>query len=213
MALSEKQCKRITALVMQAVARGLHRWDAGQVEQEPALTDRIFESIETTLELSDVGSVVWRGYNLGDRGRRSPESRYGADGLVVLHALVGGTPINKGFLLQAKFNDRNQVVRPGEYARMKAQCDDMLKVSPTSFIWLYDRGEITVVRARDVVDNASGQVLDVPVAGQTLERFLHSFFGCEIGDRRFRASNLIELERVATDSRIRNGLLLTARTA
>lgn len=192
--------KAIDAAVLRVVAA----LRAGRVEQEPAFTDRMLQSIENTLDGQTVRGVRWEAKTLTDRGPNSQERQFGADFMGVLSVRLPGYSIDKGFLAQAK------ILRPGRSvptSQLLSQCRLMLDLTPTAFVFLYRPSGVRIVSA-SAVAAASGGLLNH--YEQSPQRFFGDHLMCRIGDDRIRAPTTAHLSAMASEMDSRTALLLRA---
>lgn len=203
---------QIGELVKQAVDRTQQRMVDGDVEDEPTLTGSFVENLRLIFEenprLND--------YNLRIRvlrgiGRNAPENRFGADICVIFTVNEEDYELSKGFLMQAKWADRSNINvsrygfhRPSfsintEFRRMQGQCDDMLRITPDSFVILYSINGFTTIPASSIraVRKQEGRI-------QLYSKHVHGFFKefimSFIGDSRLSAPDDDTLERLQSDS-------------
>src|SRR5687767_4557019 len=81
----------------------------GQVEQEPAMTDRMLGAIAESLRNFTVNGIRWQSKTLTDHGPGTQESRFGADFMGVLNINLPEFSVSKGFLAQSKLLKRGRV--------------------------------------------------------------------------------------------------------
>jgi hypothetical protein len=174
----------------------------GRVEQEPAMTDRMLGAIEEALTNFTVHGIRWSAKTLTDRGRRSQESRYGADFLGVLSITLTEFSISKGFLAQAKLLNRGRV---NDLAQLRRQCDRMLDFTPDSFVFVYSNHGIRIVPAISVV---AAETDPVSLYSRSSQRFFEEHLECFIGDRTIQSATPAALEALRQRFEARNALLL-----
>lgn len=182
----------------------------GLVEQEPQLTDRMLGRIMESINGYQSKGVRWTAKTLTDRGRGAQESRFGADFVGVLDIDLPEFKVKKGFLAQAKLL-RSGGMSKVEFNRMLPQCDQMLQLSPDSFVFVQSMDGIRVVPAIEVVGAANAAVAFDPAAhySRSLSRFYEEHFGCFIGDRAIDRPT----EQTLRDLQARSLLYLAARTS
>lgn len=174
----------------------------GRVEHEPAMTDRMLGAIEESLRDFRVHGVQWTAKTLTDRGARSQESRFGADFLGVLNIQLPQFSISKGFLAQAKLV-RGRWFREAE--QLQKQCEQMLKLSPDSFVFLYRRGGVRVVPAISVL-GAKGD--PTQLYSRSSQRFFEQHLECFVGDRAISSATPAALEKLQRQYEVRSALFL-----
>lgn len=159
----------------------------GRVEQEPAFTDRMLGTVEEAMRGYRVKGVTWTAKTLTDRGPHSQERVYGADFMGVLSIDLPDFSVKKGFLAQAK------MARNARDPRLREQCERMLKLSPASFVFLYDQRDVSVVPAISVV---GADVSPTELYSRSASRFFEEHFESFIGDRAISAPTPKTLERL-----------------
>lgn len=170
----------------------------GLVEQEPHVTDRMLGRIAQSIDGYKTKGVVWTAKTLTDHGPNSQEKEYGADFVGVLEIDIPGYKVKKGFLAQAKLVKAGQMKRD-EFRRMIGQCQQMLDLSPSSFVFYQSLEGIRVIPAVAVVGAIGPEVVFNPdgLYSRKLSTFYEEHFECFIGDRRISEptmETLAELE-------------------
>ena len=173
----------------------------GLVEQEPQLTDRWLGRIAESLQGYRVKGVTWTAKTLTDRGSGAQERQYGPDFIGVLDIDLPEYKVKKGFLAQAKLL-KNGYLNTSEFNRMRHQCEQMLALSPDSFVFLYSRDGIRVVPAIAVVSAAAPEVVFEPDAlySRKISRFYEEHLECFIGDRSINEPSVEMLSRLHSRS-------------
>ena len=180
----------------------------GLVGQEPHLTDRMLGRIAQSLDGYRTKGVIWTAKTLTDHGPNTEEKKYGADFVGVLEIDIPGYKVKKGFLAQAKLAKSGKM-RADEFRRMIAQCEQMLNLSPSSFVFLYSLDGIRVIPAIAIVGAVDPEIAFNPegLYSRKLQTFYEEHFECFIGDRRISEPS----ERTLADLRARYLLFLAAR--
>jgi hypothetical protein len=166
------------------------------------MTDRMLGAVEESLRNFRVHGVRWTAKTLTDRGANSQESRFGADFLGVLNIRLPDFSVSKGFLAQAKlmrgrwFHDAQQ---------LQKQCEQMLMLSPDSFVFLYSRKGVRVVPAISVL-GAKGD--PTQLYSRSSQRFFEQHLECFIGDRAISSPTPAALEKLQRQYEVRRALLL-----
>lgn len=217
-----------------AIQRSVEALREGRVEHEPAMTDRMLGTIEeivnhashtrdeanravlpsdsdtgqTVGELPDLNEDVrvrWHAKTLTDRGRGSQESIFGADFAGVLDIQLDDYKVSKGFLAQAK------LIRAGGRINRKdlvKQCEQMLGLSPASYVFLYSKRGVRVVPAVAIV-GASGYHNDC--YDRSAKRFFEEHLACFIGDGALNVAGPEGLESLRERATARSALLIQGR--
>ena len=173
------------------------------IEQEPAFTERLVQSVQTAVNSLSNGALVWEGKTLTDRGSRAQEPIYGADILVTLHVNLPKLKVSKGFLAQAK------LLKPGRKVNRKeinSQCEKMLQLTPASYVFLYSKDGVRVVPAISVVTST---VSFKELYSRSAQNFFEEHFECFIGDRSISTPNIRELEKLREKFEARNVLAIS----
>ena len=181
----------------------------GLVEQEPHLTDRMLGRIAQAMDGYRTKGVTWTAKTLTDHGPNTQERKYGADFVGVLEINIPGYKVKKGFLAQAKLVKAGQMKRD-EFRRMIGQCEQMLDLSPASFVFHQSPSGIRVIPAIAVVGASGPEVAFSPdvLYSRKLNTFYEEHFECFIGDRRISEPS----EKTLAQLHARHLLFLAART-
>jgi hypothetical protein len=131
-----KIVRKATVAIGKAVDDVVSQFNEDWIEQEPAFTDRMVQSIQTAVNDLSSGKLVWRVKPLTDRGAGSQEKIYGADFLGSIHIDLLGFQVRKGFLAQAKLLKPGRTINAAE---IKSQCERMLQCTPAAYVFLYSK--------------------------------------------------------------------------
>src|ERR1700732_16132 len=156
-----------------------------------------------------VRGVTWTAKTLTDHGPNAQEREYGADFVGVLEIAIPGYKVKKGFLAQSKLVKAGRMKRD-EFRRTIGQCQQMLDLSPASFVFYQSLNGVRVVPAIAVVA-ASGPEVAFDTEGlysRKLGIFYEEHFECFIGDRRISEPS----EKMLAELKARHLLFLAART-
>jgi hypothetical protein len=167
----------------------------GRIEQEPDFTSNMIGRIETAMDGFVVKGVKWTAKVLTDRGPNAQERRFGADFVGVLEINLSEYSVKKGFLVQAKKIAPEQSMATTEFGRMREQCQQMLAVSPESYVFLYSHAGIAVVPALTVVSLSHA---DNPhrLYSRSVSRFYEEHFECFVGDPKIYAPSIHVLDEI-----------------
>lgn len=181
----------------------------GLVEQEPHLTDRMLGRIAQSIDGYKTKGVVWSAKTLTDHGPNTQEKEYGADFVGVLEMDIPGYKVRKGFLAQSKLVKAVRM-RRDEFRRMIGQCQQMLDLSPASFVFYQSFDGIRVIPSVAVVAASGPEVVFNPdgLYSRRLSTFYEEHFECFIGDRRISEPT----KEILAELRARSLLFLGART-
>lgn len=187
-----------------------------EIETEPSLTDRFLGAVKMTFH--DNGFVT-QGYRirvrtLRDRGNNAPEHEFGPDFVSILDINIPNYSLSKGFLVQAKLAGKEefQIIGKGNYpvqirlpakgkSRLVTQCEQMLNITPDSFIFVYSEIGIYVVPAITIVSIASNGTPEKTHA-KTLKQFYRDHIMSFIGDKKINAfdDHMLRLQRDTTSA-------------
>jgi hypothetical protein len=176
-------------------------WAADGLADEDDFTSTLSEKIRQRLGGLDLGGVSWRARKTTSRFAGSEEARTGADLLGVLEVSLPDVKLRKGFLAQAKLN------KPGDMKRLRTQCEQMLAVTPDSFVFLYDKHRVSVVPA---LLYAEGHLGLKHVGPWSLGKFFEAHFSCFVGDRALRATTKKEFAELVDAVAPKEILVVTA---
>lgn len=179
-----------------------------RIEQESAFTERMLGKIEHVMTDFDIKGVRWTAKTLTDRGRNAQEKKYGADFMGVLNIILPNFKVSKGFLAQAKLLKPYGYLPPQEIKRMKDQCEQMLQLSPDSFIFLYSFKGVVVVPAISIVSTHANPY---ELYNRNVARFFEEHFESFIGDPRISTPSVSKLEELMAEYNARSALALKAK--
>jgi hypothetical protein len=195
-----ESARRLTEAIDHTVAA----FAEGQVEQEPAFTDRMLGGIEEAMREFHVKGIHWRAKTLTDRGPHAQEKKYGADFMGVLNVDLPDFKVEKGFLAQAKIDGPRF-----DLHSLHSQCERMLRLSPDSFVFLYSKDGVTVIPAVSVIgtrEHPSG------LYSRSATRFFEEHFESFIGDRKISAPSEDVLEELRERYEARSLMYLQAKS-
>ena len=210
--------RRFEALVREAERLTIADIKEGELETEPDITGRYLTRIKDTLNSSEEkNGCVFRAYVLKDRGPNSSERKFGADFVGVLNVKLSGYEQTKGFLTQAKKegemvqvnkspfrSTRASFYHNSEFVRLQGQTEDMLKVTPDSFVIVYSTGGFVVVPATSVSGlSANGKLYATPAT-----QFFKEFLKCFVGDPRLKAGDPKSLETLRAQNQASQAILM-----
>lgn len=187
---------QVSRLVNRAQKRILSAMVAGRVPDEPSITNRFLAAMEAEIDGQSIQGVVWTAKTLSSIGPNTEEKKYGADFMGVLDIDVTDFRVQKGFLAQAK-RLAGSSLSQAEWDRMRDQCDKMLKLSPDSFVFIYQLDGFRVIPAISVLSYSK------PNIESLYEKNLADFYANHvmsfIGDGRITAADGKTLAGLAQD--------------
>lgn len=216
-----RRAAREFASQIEQVAAEFRRGDIGD---EDDISSQIVGRIKAVTQQID-GSITWTaksvdgltgigvlGRRLTSRGKGAEETSVGADIVLVLDIDLPDYKVTKGLLIQAKcVNHLNEAKSSSERERLVSQCEDMLAISPASFVWTYGDDAVGVFSATSVMGSQGffKHIFDTYDAGV----FFYDFLICWIGDPRINSITRPALKVLIDSSGANHGLLLTARAS
>lgn len=153
-------------------------------------------------------SVRLRARHLTSRGPGAEEPKIGADIVMVLDIDLPEFQNTKGILIQAKRLERDKRFTHKEADRLRGQCEDMLKLTPASYVFMYATDGVTPFSANSVF--ASRLRTPYQITTYPLKWFFHDFAICWIGDNRIQAADQNSMKAFLEQHSVPNGLLFSA---
>jgi hypothetical protein len=189
--------RKFGELISEAEKQIIEGIEEERIETETSITDRFLEAIEDVFRRhGEHKGISFKARTLRDRGRGAAEKEFGADFCGVLDINLEGFEQKKGFLSQAKregYGATTRKTRYGvtavhfdqneEFKRLKGQINDMLSITPDSFVFVYSQGGFLVVPASSVEGLKTG----AEVYAKRVDRFFKEYLMCFIGDHKLKA--------------------------
>lgn len=214
----------VIAQIGEAERRLLEMIAQGRVGQEPDMTSRLVHALE--LSVDDIDGVDVEFTVVDGIGPGAAERTLGADILGVVRIELGDVRVAKGFLAQAKrtgsdglrlrtateadyshwlFRGEETMLEPSGVvavtrpsAHLDEQCENMLKVSPSSFVLVFSDSQVGVVSASAVhAHRASKPRRWNSLGTKRLDDFFIHLLDCFIGDPALAAASVAELTAMA----------------
>ena len=182
-----------------AVAAVMAGYAVGRYTDEDDISPALIERLQADL-VGKVGGLQWQGSIMRHRaGVANEEGRTGADMAIFFELNTPTHKFKKGLLIQAKRCEPDDCLAKGDWENLRAQCDKMLMVTSSSFVFNYARRGLRSAPASKI-SGCSNRNLHYE-CDWTAYRFFLEFFRSPIGDRRFKSSlardlpipNLLEL--------------------
>jgi len=201
---NNKLASTFSRKISTAARHALEDMSEGRAQQEPAITDRLIAYIQNETRNSN-SSLMWSAMTLTDRGRGSQEKKYGADFVGSIEIKIKGFNVKKGFLAQAKKVEPTDSYSNAEYGKLKSQCEDMLKLSPASFVFIYSALDgFTVIPAISVISARSCNPHEL--TKKPIQKFFSEHFECFIGDKDISLANIATLDELYETYKARAGI-------
>jgi len=212
--------RRFGELVKKAEELTITEIGQGKIETEPDITNRYLAVLEYVVnEYGEKEGIRFDASTLRDRGPNSPESKFDADFVGVLNVKLKGFKQTKGFLAQAKKEGdlvkvqkaqkfyasptRAAFNRNQEFERLRGQTNDMLQITPASFVIVYSSSGFVVVPATSV----TGLSKKAKLYAKPATRFFKEFLMCFIGDPKLKAWDTKSLETLRTEYRAKSAII------
>lgn len=209
--------RKFGRLISEAEKRIIEGIEEGRIETEPSVTDRFLEAVEDVFEKHGKDEkIIFKARTLRDRGKKAPEKEFGADFCGVLDVQLENYKQRKGFLSQAKREGYGVTVRRTRYGltavgfdqnkefeRLNDQVDQMLAITPDSFVFVYSQDGFVVVPASSIEGLETGAEL----YGKRVDRFFKEYLMCFIGDHRLKAWDNSSLRALREESNARTAIM------
>ena len=193
-------------LVSEAVQGVVDDYAGGRIREEPDFTSRMLQAIERELNGKTIKGIFWQALATTSHGPNTEEKATGADFMGVLNINLPDYRVCKGFLAQAKRAGR---LSGQEMDRLRTQCENMLNLTPESYVFLYKRDGVRVLPAISVL---SANVSDLTeLYNRSIQRFFELHLESFIGDRRLSSPSADQFNAILKEYRIRQGLYLAAK--
>lgn len=207
---NSKIASQLAAKIAKAAQEATDSYRSLLVEQEPQITDRFLGICQHSINGARIGGVQWTAKTFTDRGAGSQEREYGADFLCSYELQMPTFKVAKGFLAQAKRIEPSDYFSPKDFGDMQSQCEKMLSISPSSFVFLYSRQNgVQVVPALSVV--AARPCNPHELTAVAVRPFFTDHFECFIGDRGLAITSADGVPGLLAEMRARAALALIGR--
>lgn len=191
--------------------RGREEEVTAQLKSE--ITLHLMEKIQAKLNDKTIKGVHFGVYTF----RKVEEKQVGADLLGLLDINLDGQTLTKGYLAQAKVGtafgpDDDHLNARCRDDRLLGQIDNMLKVSPASYVFIYTRKGVFVVPASDAQSAGSNSINTEHIYNHRFGSFYEEFFKCFIGDTKIVTPRIQpkDLAALAKLNNSNNALLIRA---
>jgi len=204
---NSKISRALAGKIAKAAKGAVDSYQARLIEQEPQITDRFLGACQHSINNTRIGGVHWVAKTFTDRGSNSQEKHFGADFLCSFSLKLPTFTVSKSFLAQAKRVEPSDYFSPTTCADMSSQCENMLGISPASFVFLYSRqAGVQVVPAISVVSARPCNPHEL--TSYSVSEFFTDHFECFIGDRSMAISSSAGVEGLLADLHVRKALAL-----
>ena len=201
--LTHEDAREFSVKLVKAARRVCKDYAHGDVEHEEPFSDQLCGRLKETLEDFQTVNIDWQAdLATADRGRgrlagrslkkTTEEPEFGADIVMALDIETSGFKMRKGFLAQAKRLEIGDKMSTREHSKLLVQCAKMLKVTPSSMVFLYSTNEVTVIPATAVLAKENRHLHKIATYG--IEWLFHDFAICWFGDPLLQATDSLSLE-------------------
>ena len=185
------------------------------VHDEDDFTSRMADRIERRVDGVFVDGMKWEVITrkLPWRGPKSEESRFGADLGLVLRMSGHGFDVAKGYLIQAKMVKAQQPTLMddppfGKGDRVFTQCQNMLRITQESYVWLCSETGISILRAGSLAETEPSRISRMH--RQSLYSFMIRAFRSWSGDHQLGDVGRQSLEGMMREFRVKQAILVHA---
>lgn len=148
---------------------------------EDDITPAFLQELEAKFRNREIAGLTWDSKVMRHRkGSAAEEKISGADFMITIDWKTKLYTQSKGLLVQAKKIEASRNMRQDELDNLKAQCNKMLKITPSAFVINYTKQEIRATSAAKISGTS-----DHDLNGQceiTTYNFFKEFFKCSYGD-------------------------------
>lgn len=174
-----------------AVGRAIKKYRNGLVTDEDDITGVLLGNLDSEFD-KEIDGITWSCSILRHRkGIASEESRIGAD--MIIHVRLK-TPIleySKGVLVQAKRVEAGASMNRAAHNELIQQCDRMLDVTPSSFVFDYATKSMRCGSASKIAGSSNRNLYNA--CTWTAYRFFFELFRCPVGDPRLTSAKVRDL--------------------
>jgi hypothetical protein len=182
---------KVAKAAEKATNRAMQKYSAGKVTDEDDLTGVLIGNLDAEIS-GHIGGLSWNTSVVRHRrGSAAEEKATGADILIHVEHNTRGHRYSKGVLVQAKRVEPGELMPKAADVALKAQCNTMLNLTPSSFIFVYAKGAMRCGSATKIA-GASSRYLYTECSW-TSYRFFLELFRCPIGDPRIVSGSVADL--------------------
>jgi hypothetical protein len=193
-------------LVSEAVQGVVDDYAGGRIREEPDFTSRMLQAIERELNGKTVKGIIWEAVVTTSHGPNTEEKAIGADFMGVLNINLPDYRVSKGFLAQAKLAGS---LSGQEMNRLRTQCENMLKLTPESYVFLYAINGVRILPAISVLSARDRDLTEL--YNRSIQRFFELHFESFIGDRRLSSPSADQLDGLLKKYEVNHILYLAAK--
>lgn len=174
-----------------AVHETMRQHRLGHIVDEDDITPDLLATLRTRVN-GPIGGLTWTSSVVRHRrGIAAEEATIGADMVICVRLDTSTEKYAKGVLVQAKRVGPGAVLSKSQLNNLKEQCNRMLTISPSSFVFDYSPYGMRVGAASRIAGTA--EVDMSAICGWTPYRFFLELFRCPVGDPRLKSSLVSDL--------------------
>lgn len=221
--IAEHDVRIAAAAMSDACMRVAADFGSGDVAGEEDFTGQLIGRLKSEFDHLKTSSTTWSTTDVSDDdlpldvsvrfsgrqlNKQMEEPKFGADLVAVLNIMGPKFTISKGILAQAKIQERGQVLKKRDWDRLKTQVATMLDLTPTSFVFVYSKKDVTVLPAT-VVEASDRRDLH-ELRRYPIEFLFLDFLFCWVGDPRIAATSRDSLISLRAQVRAKHALIVDA---
>jgi hypothetical protein len=174
-----------------AVDEAMGGYRDGTTDYEPTITGGLAALLRSVLN-GQIKGLTWSAHVMKTgTGKGAEETPTGADLLIHVRLDTPTIKYSKGVLVQAKRVEPGHRMKSREYKELVSQCEDMLAISPSSFIFDYSTAGMRCSSASVVVLSDMRELHEQ--CPWTAYRFFLELFRSPIGDPKITSAKFAEL--------------------
>lgn len=196
--IPEVDARQLSDKLAAVTSRVSEDYKEEDISGEEDFSSQLCGRLKGTLESYNTDSMTWQVRTAEAREGRgwlkarslskvSEEPVYGADIIMVMDAVGPGYQVKKGFLAQAKRLEKTKYLSASGYSKLREQCHAMLKVTASSYVFLYGTTGVTVISANAVIASVSQDLWSLPT--WQINILYYDFAICWIGDYRLQTTS------------------------
>jgi len=196
--------KQINIEIKDIIKDILNQKSDGRIESETAIMDRFVQKLqdlkirrsyfqESSFDYINLQLVI-QIRTLGDRGKKSPESKYGADVCLVMEIDDQGNKRKKGVLIQNKIN-RSPIeiehrkntyikidVQSQKFNELNDQIQKMNRISDENYFLVYNNTGFYIIKGQRIMNPKDNKEI-ISLKAEIFEDFFERMIKCLRGDR------------------------------
>lgn len=189
----EEVMKKAARIASEASNMAIKKYASGHVTDEDDITGILVGNLDTKLKDCEIDGIKWSSSILRHRkGVAAEEKEIGADILIHLKLDTPTHKYSKGVLIQAKRVPKDSMMKKSDHDKLRKQCEKMLMISPSSFVFNYDESGMRCGSALKIAGTTDTKLSST--CSWTSYRFFLEFFRCQVGDPSFKSALVKDIE-------------------